>query len=168
VTGKVTLDLRGPKPGPDECGDGASAERNAEAASAKAHAGSAKLCNIVPSRSERHRLSRVRTSRSNAALRPSCQVQQRRNGQCAKLHRQRAQPAGPDMFDGRGHASGQATAAPPSRVMNSRRLMSDLGACSPTLCQRRTPEGQALRGRVAAHLAYHGRPARSLDISGTM
>src|SRR5262249_33825412 len=43
-------------------------------------------------------------------------------------------------------------------------LRSDMGACSPALCPRRTPEGQALRGRVAAHLAYHGRPARSLWI----
>src|SRR5262245_2912980 len=37
-------------------------------------------------------------------------------------------------------ASGHAAAAPPSTVMNSRRLTSDIAACSPT-CQRRTPEG---------------------------
>src|SRR6516162_1602726 len=36
-------------------------------------------------------------------------------------------------------ASGHATAAPPSRVMNWRRLMSDMGACSPALCQRSAP-----------------------------
>jgi hypothetical protein len=30
-------------------------------------------------------------------------------------------------------ASGHAAAVPPSSVMNSRRLMSDMGACSPAL-----------------------------------
>jgi hypothetical protein len=38
--------------------------------------------------------------------------------------------------------SGHAAAAPPSSVMNSRRLMSDMGAGSPALCQRRTLEGR--------------------------
>jgi hypothetical protein len=44
-------------------------------------------------------------------------------------------------------------AAPPSSVMNSRRFMSDMGACSPALRQRRTPEAMALCGRFAAHSA---------------
>src|SRR5207302_9764353 len=37
--------------------------------------------------------------------------------------------------------SGHAAAAPPRSVMNSRRFMSDMGACSPAFAKRRTPEG---------------------------
>jgi hypothetical protein len=46
--------------------------------------------------------------------------------------------------------------APPSSDMNSRRFMSDMGACSPALCQRRTPEG------LPRTQGYHGGDDRSL------
>ena len=49
-------------------------------------------------------------------------------------------------------------AAPPSNVMNSRRIMSDMGACSPALCERRP----WLYGWFAAHSEYHGADGRSL------
>jgi hypothetical protein len=38
-------------------------------------------------------------------------------------------------------ASGHAAAAPPSRVMNSRRLMSGMGACFPPLVPTKRTEG---------------------------
>jgi|GraSoiStandDraft_4_1057263.scaffolds.fasta_scaffold442986_1 hypothetical protein len=58
-------------------------------------------------------------------------------------------------------ASGHTAAAPPSSVMNSRRLMWDMGACSPVLCAGHQ-KAMALRGRLAARLAYHGGDVRSL------
>jgi hypothetical protein len=57
--------------------------------------------------------------------------------------------------------TGHAAAAPPSSVMNSRRLMWDMGACSPVLCAGHQ-KAMALRGRLAARLAYHGGDVRSL------
>ncbi len=58
-------------------------------------------------------------------------------------------------------ASGHTTAAPPSSVINSRRLMSDMGACSPALCQRRTPEGHGA-GRSACRALSVSRRGRQV------
>jgi len=48
---------------------------------------------------------------------------------------------------------GRRAAEQPSSVMNSRRLMSDMGACSPALCQRRIPEGHGAARSVCRTLS---------------